>query len=83
MISHELALALWERALGAKLGILVPTNDVNYLMQTLYAARRDAEDARYERLSLVKGTKGVYILDRERCEDVRKQRLAQGNGESE
>ena len=79
MISNELALALWYRAAGAKLGLLVPTNDINYLMQVLYTARRESEDTELDRLSLVKVKIGVAIMDRERCENVVRQ-AQEGNG---
>lgn len=81
MISNELALALWYRAAKAELGLLVPTNDINYLMQVLYTARKENGDADLDRLSLVKAKQGVYIVDRERAADVVRQ-AQEGNGES-
>ena len=70
MISHELAMALWYRAAKAEIGLEVPTNDHNYLMQTLYTARKSAEDPELDRLSLVKTKKGISIIDRERAENA-------------
>jgi len=81
MISNEPALALWYRAAKADLGLLVPTNDINYLIQVLYTARRENGDAELDRLSLVKVKTGVAIMDRERCENVTRQ-AQEGNGES-
>jgi len=81
MISNELALALWHRAAKADLGLLVPTKDINYLMQVLYTARRENGDVELDRLSLVKAKQGVYIVDRERAADVVRQ-VQEGNGES-
>ena len=81
MISNELALALWYRAAEAELGLLVPTNDINYLMQVLYTARKENGDSDLDRLSLVKAKTGVYIVDRERAKDA-VGKAQKGNGES-
>lgn len=62
MISHELAMELWRRAARAKVGIRIPTNDVNYLCQVLYAARRAEDDEELTALSLVKVKDGVWIV---------------------
>jgi hypothetical protein len=77
MISHELAMSLWYRAAEAKIGIAIPTSDIVYLMQTLYTARQSADDSSLARLSLLKATGEVWIVDREAAENV--QRLKKGD----
>jgi hypothetical protein len=74
MISHEVAMSLWYRAAEARLGIAIPTNDINYLMQTLYTARIASGDESLAKLSLLKAKDEVWIVDREKAKDA-----AQGN----
>ena len=81
MISHEAAMNLWYRAAQAKIGLEIPTNDHNYLMQTLYTARVSSGDKDLDRLSLVKTKVGICIIDRERAKDAIGN-ATQGNGES-
>jgi hypothetical protein len=81
MISHEDAMNLWYRAAQAKIGLEIPTNDHNYLMQTLYTARVSSGDKDLDRLSLVKTKVGICIMDRERAKDVIRD-ATQGDPES-
>ena len=63
MISHELAMELWHRAAEAEVGIRVPTEDVNYLTQTLYAARRaEGNPEELMILSIVKVKGGLWLV---------------------
>lgn len=62
MISHELAMELWRRAARAEFGIRIPTDDVVYLSQTLYAARRAEDDEELTALSVVKVKGAVWIV---------------------
>jgi hypothetical protein len=71
MISHELAMTFWYRAAEAAFGIAIPTDDLNYLMQTLYTARQSSGDRDLDRLSLVKAKDELWIIDRERAKNVR------------
>jgi hypothetical protein len=67
-------MSLWYRAAEARLGIAIPTNDINYLMQTLYTARIASGDESLAKLSLLKAKDEVWIVDREKAKDA-----AQGN----
>jgi hypothetical protein len=80
MISNELALALWERAASCRIGIAVPTNDVVYLVQTLYVARQSLDDDRYAHLTLIKAKGEVWIVDRKAAEDAVRE-VEEGNVE--
>lgn len=80
MISNELALAMWYRAAEVEIGYKIPTNDINYLMQVLYTARKTAEDPSLDRLSLVRAKDSVWIVDQEKFDAIRQAK--EGNGES-
>jgi hypothetical protein len=58
MISHQLAIAFWERALRSKVGIGIETEDEAYLASTLYAARQAENNEELNKLSIVKTGKG-------------------------
>ena len=80
MISNELALAYWYRAAEVEIGYKIPTNDINYLMQVLYTARKTSGDESLERLSLIKAKDSVWIVDQEKFDAIRQAK--EGDGES-
>ena len=63
MISHETALALWQRAQRAKIGVAIAVSDadMNYLVQALYAARKASDDRTLDDLHIVKAKGEVWI----------------------
>jgi hypothetical protein len=63
VISHELAIEIWNRAAQAEIGIRVPTEDVNYLTSTLYAARKaEGNPEELMELSIVKVKGGIWLV---------------------
>jgi len=61
MISHEEAMSLWYRAAEAEIGIAIPTDDLVYLSQMLYNARRIEGNLELNNLSIIKAKEEIWI----------------------
>lgn len=50
MISPEIALSLWHRALNEEIGIAVETPNVRFLQNLLWEVRKNAEEPELDKL---------------------------------
>jgi hypothetical protein len=49
----QMLLDLWEAALRAEVGIAIPTDNRSVLRQHLYKARAEANDPRFDKLTMI------------------------------